>query len=175
MRIVQLMTDQSRYFNPSKNYWFSFKAFLISLIDLYFRCLSFRVVPVNTARPDGAFLFVVWFIHWKRMIRPFLFIDKQKRKLSIHQFVVDFWLANVTKIRWSESFHAALMLKYCVRGIPKYMKISSACNSSICVWLWMILMLKEHQNQDLSLLNALICKDLFFLIVVKLTEEIMLN
>ena len=27
----------------------------------------------------------------------------------------------------------------------------------------------------LSLLNALICKDLFFFIVVKLTEEIMLN
>ena len=36
-----------------------FNAFLISLIGLYFRCLSFRVVPVNTARPDGAFLFVV--------------------------------------------------------------------------------------------------------------------
>jgi hypothetical protein len=27
MRIVQLMTDQSRYFNPSKNYWFSFNEF----------------------------------------------------------------------------------------------------------------------------------------------------
>jgi len=24
------MTDRSRYFNPSKNYWFSFNAFLIS-------------------------------------------------------------------------------------------------------------------------------------------------
>ena len=34
-------------------------AFLIALIDLYFRCLSYRVVLVNTARPDGAFLFVV--------------------------------------------------------------------------------------------------------------------
>ena len=54
MRIVQLMTDRSRYFNPSKNYWFSFSAFLISLIGLYF-----QVVLVNTARPDGAFLFVV--------------------------------------------------------------------------------------------------------------------
>ena len=52
MRIVQLMTDRSRYF---KNYWFSFNAFL----GLYFRCLSFRVVLVNTARPDGAFRFVV--------------------------------------------------------------------------------------------------------------------
>ena len=72
MRIVQLMTDRSRYFNPSKNYWFSFNAFLISLIDLYFRCL----VLVNAARPDGAFLFVVWFIHWKRMILPFLFRDR---------------------------------------------------------------------------------------------------
>ena len=82
MRIVQLMTDWSRYFNPSKNYWFSFSAFLISLIGLYFRYLSFWVVLVNTARPDGVFLFVVWFIHWKHMIRPFLFIDKQKRKLS---------------------------------------------------------------------------------------------
>jgi hypothetical protein len=36
-----------------------FNAFLISLIGLCFRCLSFRVVLVNTARPDGAFLFVV--------------------------------------------------------------------------------------------------------------------
>jgi hypothetical protein len=53
---------------------------------------------ICTARPDGAFLFVVWFIHWKHMIRPFLFIDKQKRKLSIHELVVDFWLANVTKL-----------------------------------------------------------------------------
>ena len=76
MRIVQLMTDRSRYVNPSKNYWFSFNAFLISLIDLYFRCLSFRVVLVDAVRPDGAFLFVVWFIHWKRMIRPFLFRDR---------------------------------------------------------------------------------------------------
>ena len=89
--------ENHRYFNPSKNYWFSFNSFLISLIGLYFRCLSFRVVLVNTARPDGAFLFVVWFIHWKRMIRPFLFIDKQKRKLSIHE-LVDFWLANITKL-----------------------------------------------------------------------------
>jgi hypothetical protein len=52
-----------------------------SLIGLYFRCLSSRVILVNTARPDGTFLFVVWFIHWKRMIRPFLFINKHKRKL----------------------------------------------------------------------------------------------
>ena len=99
MQIVQLMTDRSRYVNPSKKYWFSFNAFLISLIGLYFRRLSFRVVLVNTARPDGFFLFVVWFIHWKRMTRPFLLIDKQKRKLSIHQLVVDFWLVNVTKTR----------------------------------------------------------------------------
>jgi hypothetical protein len=56
MNEFQLMTDRSRYFNPSKNYWFSFNAFLISLIGLYFRCLSFRVALVNTARPDGAFL-----------------------------------------------------------------------------------------------------------------------
>jgi hypothetical protein len=48
-------TDRSRYFNPSKNYWFSFNAFLISLIGLYFRCLSFRVVLVNTAR-SGVFV-----------------------------------------------------------------------------------------------------------------------
>ena len=87
MRIVQLMTDRSRYFNPSKNYWFSFNAFFISLIGLYFRCLSFRVVLVNTDRPDGAFLFVVWFIHWKHMIRPFLFIDKQKRTLSANPYM----------------------------------------------------------------------------------------
>jgi hypothetical protein len=53
MQIVQLMTDRSRYFNPSKNYWFSFNAFLISLIGLYFRCLSFQVVLVNTARVNN--------------------------------------------------------------------------------------------------------------------------
>ena len=92
----------TRYFNPSKNYWFtSFNAFLISL---YFRCLSFRVVLVNTARPDGAFLFVDWFIHWKRMIRPFLFIDKQKQKLSIQEIVVDFWLTSVTMGFFFRSF-----------------------------------------------------------------------
>ena len=32
MRIVQLMTDRSRYFNPSKNYWFSFSAFLTDIL-----------------------------------------------------------------------------------------------------------------------------------------------
>jgi hypothetical protein len=42
---------------------------------------------VNTTRPDGAFLFVVWFIHWKHMIRPFLCIDKQKRKLSANPYM----------------------------------------------------------------------------------------
>ena len=49
MRIVQLMIDRSRYVSPLKNYWFSFNAFLISLIGLYF-----RVVLFITARPDGA-------------------------------------------------------------------------------------------------------------------------
>ena len=57
MRIVQLMTDRSRCFNPSKNYWFSFNAFLIALIDLYFRCLSFRVVLVNAAPSGWSFSF----------------------------------------------------------------------------------------------------------------------
>jgi hypothetical protein len=74
--------NQPHHFYPSNNYWFSFNAFFISLIGLHFRCLSFRVVLVNTApRPNGAFLFVVWFIHWKRMIRPFLFIDKKKAEI----------------------------------------------------------------------------------------------
>ena len=36
-----------------------FNEFLISLIGLYFRCLSFLVVLVNNARPGGAFLFIV--------------------------------------------------------------------------------------------------------------------
>ena len=53
--------NQPHHFYPSNNYWFSFNAFFISLIGLYFRCLSFRVVLVNTTRPDGAFLFVVWY------------------------------------------------------------------------------------------------------------------
>ena len=61
MRIVQLMTDRSRYFNPSKNYWFSFNAFFISLIGLYFRCLSFRVVLVNYC-PSG------WSVSFCRLI-----------------------------------------------------------------------------------------------------------
>ena len=52
--------------------------------------------------------------------------------------------------------------KSSIRTDINIMKMSSACNSSIFIWLWMILMLKEHLYQDLSLLN-----------VVKLTEEIM--
>jgi hypothetical protein len=32
MRIVQLMTHRSRYFNPSKNYWFSVSAFLTDIL-----------------------------------------------------------------------------------------------------------------------------------------------
>ena len=85
------MTDRSRYFNPSKNYWFSFNAFLISLIGLYFWCLSFRVVLVITARPDGAGFSFRRLIHsLKTYDSTFLFIDKQKRKLSIHELVVDF-------------------------------------------------------------------------------------
>jgi hypothetical protein len=49
MRIVQLMTDQSRYFNPSKNYLFSFNAFLISLIGLY----HLQYVSINAAGNDS--------------------------------------------------------------------------------------------------------------------------
>ena len=58
------LTDRSRYVNPSKNYWFSFSSFIISLIGLYFRCLYFREVLVNTSRPDGVILFVVWITLW---------------------------------------------------------------------------------------------------------------
>jgi hypothetical protein len=72
MRIVQLMTDRSQYFNPSKNYWFSFNAFLISLIGLYFRCLSFRVVLVDVK------LFVSPLVHSLKTYDSFLFIDKQR-------------------------------------------------------------------------------------------------
>jgi hypothetical protein len=39
-----------------------------------------------------------WSFSFKRMIRQFLFIDKQKQKLSIHELVVDFWLTSVTKL-----------------------------------------------------------------------------
>jgi hypothetical protein len=101
MRIVQLMTDRSRHFNPSKNYLFSFNAFLNSLIDLYFQCLSFRVVQVNTARPDEAFLFVVWFIHWKRMIRPFLFRDRLFHLQGGLWFLVSFriFFSDNTRVR----------------------------------------------------------------------------
>ena len=101
MRIVQLMTDRSRHFNPSKNYLFSFNAFLNSLIDLYFQCLSFRVVQVNAARPDGAFLFVVWLIHWKRMIRPFLFRDRLFHLQGGLWFLVSFriFFSDNTRVR----------------------------------------------------------------------------
>jgi hypothetical protein len=82
-----------------------------------------------------------------------------------------FWSSNLVTLvnqksttSWCIDNFRFCLSKQDVRGIPRYMKISSACNSSICIWLWMILMLKEHQYQDLSLLNALICKDLFFLI-----------
>jgi hypothetical protein len=96
MRIVQLMTDRSWYFNPSKNYWFSFNAFLISLIDLYFRCLSFRVVLVNTARPDGAFRFVVLgvkpLIHQSEL-RTYTKVVAFEEKSSFH-FVVLWKLPN---------------------------------------------------------------------------------
>ena len=47
-----------------------------------------EALGVNNARPDGAFLFFSSFDSF--MIRPFLFIDKQKQKLSIHELVVDF-------------------------------------------------------------------------------------
>ena len=149
MRIVQLMTDRSRYFNPSKNYWFtSFNAFLISL---YFRCLSFRVVLVNTARPDEAFLFVVWFIHWKRMIRPFLFIDKQKQKLSIQELVVDFWLTSVTMgvfFRSEFFFRATRELEYLfylwrkARNFFQYSTLDYDKN-------WINIFVFLHQNQNI--------------------------
>ena len=88
MKIVQLMTDRSRYFNPSKNYWFtSFNAFLISL---FFRCLFFRVVLVNTARPNGAFRFVVLgvkpLIHQSEL-RTYTKVVAFEEKSSLH-FVV---------------------------------------------------------------------------------------
>ena len=77
MRIVQLMTDRSRYFNPSKNYCFSFNAFLISLIGLYFRCLSFRVVLVRD-RPfnlkGGLWFFVSFRIFFSDNTRVRIFI-----------------------------------------------------------------------------------------------------
>jgi hypothetical protein len=57
MRIVQLMTDRSRYFNPSKNYWFSFSSFLISLIGLYLWCGWFKIVVqiniCNSSNPQS--------------------------------------------------------------------------------------------------------------------------
>jgi hypothetical protein len=69
-------------------FWFNFNAFLISLIGLYFLCLSFRVILVNTARTDGAFLFVFWFIHWKRMIhkhRKYRPISEMRNALKLNQ------------------------------------------------------------------------------------------
>ena len=137
MRIVQLMTDRSRYFNPSKNYWFSFNAFLISLIDLYFRCLSFRVVLVNAVRPDGAFLFVVWFIHWKRMILPFLFRDRPFNLQGGLWFFVSFrnLFSDSTRVRififfvahsakfFSRIQHKAIWQKLCIRFCFSFTKI----------------------------------------------------
>ena len=50
MRIVQLMTDRSRYFNPSKN-WFSFSAFLTDILKYML------LVDINNINVSGQRIF----------------------------------------------------------------------------------------------------------------------
>jgi hypothetical protein len=63
----------------------------------------FRFLLILPVRMELFFSSFHSFIHWKRMIRSFLFIDKQKRKLSIHE-LVDFWLANVSSFDFAFRF-----------------------------------------------------------------------
>ena len=53
MRIVQLMTDRSqyrsRYVNPSKNYWFSFSAFLTDILK-YMLLVDINNINVSVQR-----------------------------------------------------------------------------------------------------------------------------
>jgi hypothetical protein len=51
MRIVQLMTDRSRYFNPSKNYCFSFSAFLTDILKYML------LVDINNVNVPGQRIF----------------------------------------------------------------------------------------------------------------------
>jgi hypothetical protein len=86
---------------------------------------------VNAARPDGTFLFVVWFIHWRRMILPFLYIDKQKWKLSIHELVVDFWSTKLRLkvvffglIKWCDWFKIVVQINVCNSSNPQSFRAS---------------------------------------------------
>ena len=49
IRIVQLMTDRSRYVNPSKNYWFSFSAFLTDILK-YMLLVDINDINVSVQR-----------------------------------------------------------------------------------------------------------------------------
>ena len=53
MRIVQLMTDRSRYFNPSKNYWFNFSAFLTDILKYML------LVDINNINVSGQRIFLL--------------------------------------------------------------------------------------------------------------------
>jgi hypothetical protein len=102
-----LMIDWSRYVNPPKNCWFSFNAFLISLIGLYFWCLSFRMVLVNTARPDGAFNLVT--LAYQKSITSSC-IDNLRFCLSINKNgrIIRFQWMNQTTKRKAPSGRAVL-------------------------------------------------------------------
>ena len=108
MRIVQLMTDQSRYFNPSKNYWFSFNAFL----------------------GPG----------WLNELAK-----KKKKKRSLD-------LTAHTSL-------SPIRRKFA----PSFVNYKKGCTRLAVTSDKVYQLLVQGQYQDLSLLNALICKDLFFL------------
>jgi hypothetical protein len=112
MRIVQLITDRSRYVNPSKNYWFSFNAFLISLIGLYFLFLSFWVILVNTSPSGWSFSFrrlihslktydstvLVYRQTKAEIVNTCLFIDKQRRICYHYCCMKRFWSSNLVRL-----------------------------------------------------------------------------
>ena len=149
MRIVQLMTDRSRYFNPSKNYWFiSFNAFLISL---YFRCLSFRVVLVNTALPDGVFL---WFF-----------------------FSLRFFFRTTRELESAKLFPLFNIRLYDKNSESNYFFFLHHNQNIFSVTLGIRICFLDERTSVLGF-KFTKCFDLqrfVFLIVVKLTEEIMFN
>ena len=75
MRIVQLMTDRSRYFNPSKNYWFSFNAFRL------WWCLPHNEKILN---PIGNYIY--FFISFVRIYSWFLIMIKVFPAIFVYDY-----------------------------------------------------------------------------------------
>jgi hypothetical protein len=76
MRIVQLMTDRWRYFNPSKNYWFSFSAFLGSGWLNWVRLLDLTAhTSLSPIRRGVKIISTKWFMHISHLISVNIFLE----------------------------------------------------------------------------------------------------